>query len=230
MSRAGVDRTGQRFGSIVVIGRAQRPSHLISEKAWWWSYRCDCGRIGQARNSDLVKKTSCPHCSKRQRRTTHGMKGTSIYGVWRNMLDRCTNPNHKSFHHYGGRGIEVAPAWKSFERFYADVPPKPEGRYQLDRIDNEKGYEPGNVRWVTPRRNSRNRRDNKLISWQGKTLCMADWAEETGIPYRALKQRFQKGWTADEALATPLMRKGKRRSDGTPACARRENRLRKPAT
>jgi hypothetical protein len=131
------------------------------------------------------------------------------------MLGRCTNPNHKSFHYYGGRGIGVAPAWKSFERFCADVPPMPEGRYQLDRIDNEKGYEPGNVRWVTPRQNSRNRRSNTLIAWQGKAQCIADWADETGIPYTALKQRFRNGWSVDEALTTPWVplsqRKGFRR-------------------
>ena len=158
------------------------------------------------------------------------MRGTSLYGVWRNMWSRCTNPSHKSFHQYGGRGIGVEPAWKSFEQFYADIPPKPEGRYQLDRIDNEKGYGPGNVRWVTSRQNNRNRRSNVVITWQGKTQCMADWAEETGIPYTTIKQRFRNGWSADEALATPKMKNGTRRSDGSQDCARRENRMRTVVT
>jgi len=131
------------------------------------------------------------------------MRGTAIYSAWRSMWERCTNPNHKSFDRYGGRGIGVAPAWKSFEQFYADIPPKPEGSYQLDRINNNKGYGPGNVRWATPRRNCRNRTSNVLITWQGKTQCIADWADETGISYTALKQRFRNGWSADRALTTP---------------------------
>ncbi len=206
MSRAGVDRTGQRFGSIVVTGKADAPPHRTGPKCWWWEYRCDCGYVGVSKGSDLTKKVSCPPCARKLKAkavTKHGMRGTAIYNVWRCMWDRCTNPNHKSFHNYGGRGIGVAPAWKSFEQFYADVPPKPEGRYQLDRIDNEKGYGPGNVHWATPRRNCRNRRSNKLITWQGRTQCMADWAEELGLTQATLKQRIKCGWPVERALTTP---------------------------
>lgn len=213
MARIGVERTGQRFGSIVVTGRAEIPSHVANKKSWWWEYRCDCGYVGTSCGRDLLEKISCPPCALKRKgkaASTHGMRGTSIYVVWQNMWQRCTNPNHKSFRRYGGRGIGVTPAWRSFEQFYADIPPKPEGRYQLDRIDNEQGYEPRNVRWATPRRNGRNRANNKLITWQGKTQCIADWADEIGISYIVLKARFGKGWDIDRALTTPWLQRSKR--------------------
>lgn len=92
---------------------------------------------------------------------------TSEYHSWRSMIDRCLNPKNKSYHNYGGRGILLTPEWLVFEKFLADIGPKPEPRYQLERIDNEKGYYPGNVRWATPSENRCNqRKPTKWKSWE----------------------------------------------------------------
>ncbi len=93
----------------------------------------------------------------------HGMWRTPEYETWHNMIQRCCNPNVKSYHRYGGRGIIVCESWgKSFESFYAYMGLKPFPKAQIDRIDNDGNYEPGNCRWVTPKENSQNRGSKKI--------------------------------------------------------------------
>ena len=89
---------------------------------------------------------------------THGMRNTPIYNVWRNMRQRCLNPNHPRYADYGGRGITVCDRWHdSFETFHADVGDMPAGM-TLDRIDNDGNYESSNVRWATRADQNRNQR------------------------------------------------------------------------
>lgn len=73
------------------------------------------------------------------------------------MLQRCNHPSQQSYKYYGGRGITVCERWRTFENFLTDVGERPDGR-TLDRIDNERGYEPGNCRWATAREQRLNQR------------------------------------------------------------------------
>ncbi|MFN3474075.1 MAG: hypothetical protein ACK4ZW_08525 [Blastomonas sp.] len=89
----------------------------------------------------------------------HGMRNTPEYEAWRAMVSRCTNPNHKAYRNYGGRGVTVCPEWRSdFRAFISHIGMRPRADYSLDRIDNSKGYEPGNVRWTDAATQNRNRR------------------------------------------------------------------------
>ena len=87
---------------------------------------------------------------------------TPEYTCWNNLKQRCLNPQHAAYPNYGGRGITVCDAWRgSFRQFLADMGPRPSPAHSLDRIDNDRGYEPGNCRWTTidvQRRNQRRRR------------------------------------------------------------------------
>lgn len=95
-------------------------------------------------------------------RRTHGMKGTTEYAIWRSMKARCLNSNHEHYADYGGRGITVCDEWlSSFEAFYAHVGARPSRRHTIDRIDNNLGYFPGNVRWATWEQQAANRRPRK---------------------------------------------------------------------
>lgn len=92
-----------------------------------------------------------------------GKKGHPLYYRWLEIKGRCNNPRHKDFKFYGARGIRVHEEWENnFLSFLSATGEPPFPSAQLDRIDNDKGYEPGNVRWIAPRGNTQNRRSSKL--------------------------------------------------------------------
>lgn len=117
------------------------------------------------------------------------------------MIRRCEVPTSKHFADYGGRGIAVCRQWRrSFESFLAAVGRKPTPSHSLDRIDNAKGYKPGNVRWATREEQARNRRNNHVVHFRGQSLPVVAWAERTGIKYRTLMARLARGWSPARAL------------------------------
>lgn len=129
--------------------------------------------------------------------------------VWKAMRTRCSSPKYPEYHLYGGRGIQVCERWmNSFEAFCADMGPRPLGA-QLDRIDNDGNYEPGNCRWATPTEQARNRRTTKFVEWRGETLSVPDWANRIGLPIDTLYHRLER-WSTERSLTTPLKRRTQR--------------------
>ena len=118
---------------------------------------------------------------------THGIcaEHPDLYGVWCSMKGRCENPNRQKYKDYGGRGIKVCEEWHDCGVFaeWAFANGYKQG-LQIDRIDNNGDYRPENCRFVTPKQNSRNRRNTKLLTVNGKTKCIAEWSEIVGVsPY-----------------------------------------------
>jgi hypothetical protein len=134
----------------------------------------------------------------------HRMSMSAEYRAWSSMRERCGNPSHPAYDRYGGRGIRVAPEWDTatggFEAFLAHVGPRPKGKFDIDRRDNERGYEPGNVRWATRKENSRNRRGNRMIVVRGETATLAEWAERSGLSPETVAYRLRSGYSAEDAL------------------------------
>ncbi len=164
------DRTGQRFGRLVVIQYLKdvyvAPSGRRVSK---WRCLCDCGGVTDVTPSNLTSGdvSSCG-CLRSQitrgPKYKHGMSAGGNnpipeYEIWKGMIARCTNPKHNAFHNYGGRGIAVCKEWrKDFAAFIAHIGRRPTSRHTIDRIDNDGNYELGNVRWVTRAEQRRNMR------------------------------------------------------------------------
>lgn len=143
--------------------------------------------------------------------TRHGLYRSPEYYVWDAMIQRCTNPNAKTYRYYGERGITVCERWRKFENFYADMGPRPTPKHEIDRFpNNDGGYEPGNVRWATRKEQSNNRRDNRLLTLNGETKTMQQWCDTLELNYKTVSERIRRyGWTTEQAL-TLKPQKGKR--------------------
>lgn len=191
------DLTGKRFGKWTVI--AEDVSH--PSKVTYWLCRCECGTEKSVYGVMLTenRSRSCIPCSKRQ----HGMCNTPEYDAWQSMKGRCYNSNSKAFPAYGGNGKVVCDRWLSFENFYADMGLRPSASHSVDRIDNSKGYSPENCRWATPKEQSLNRSCVRLLTFNGITQSIPDWAKQIGISHTSLRSRLKHGWTIELALTAP---------------------------
>lgn len=137
----------------------------------------------------------------RKNATKHGMKNIPEYRIWCGIKKRCYNIKDRAYKNYGARGIVVCDEWKnSFEQFYKDMGPRPFAKYSIDRIDNNKGYGPNNCRWASVKEQNQNTRSNINVTFQGKTQCMAAWADELGIRRQTLFSRIEAGWSVESAF------------------------------
>lgn len=206
-------KPGDRYVRLLVLERAG--SDRWGDRVW--KCRCDCGKEklisqGRMRSGDtqscgcLNREMNAASVSKRN--TTHGhWKGgesSPTWGAWFSMRQRCSRENHHAWKDYGGRGIAVCERWEIFENFLADMGECPEG-LTLDRYPDKNGnYEPGNCRWATSTEQNRNRRTNRMITFNGETRCLAEWAELKGLSWTALASRLDNEWDLEQALNTPL--------------------------
>jgi hypothetical protein len=142
-------------------------------------------------------KSGDPSYSKIDRETQKGDE----YRIWCHVKERCNNPNCKSWVRYGGRGIKVCAEWdSSFASFLKDMGRRPTAKHSIERINNSKGYQPGNCRWATAKEQCNNRRSNVLLTCNGRTQTVTEWAAERGINYFSLRSRIQRGWSTRRAL------------------------------
>lgn len=134
---------------------------------------------------------------------THGMNRTRIHRIYTTMKQRCTNPKNQAYLRYGGRGIKCE--WKSCEEFIKDMFPTYESHLQLDRINNDGNYCKSNCRWVTPKQNSRNKRNNLFLKYKGKKYIASELAELYNISaVRLVNRVVSLGWSVNKALKTPV--------------------------
>jgi hypothetical protein len=155
-----VDIAGLHFGQLTAV----EPTSIREHGSVVWRCVCDCGReafIGAGRlRSELVRSCGCTRAAGHHFKHGHARKGreTLTFRSWTSMLQRCLNPNSDNYRWYGGRGITICLEWiDSFDAFLADMGERPTGM-TLDRINPDGNYEPGNVRWATPKEQARNRR------------------------------------------------------------------------
>jgi hypothetical protein len=124
------------------------------------------------------------------------------------MIQRCSNKNNQATRNYLGRGITVCEKWKTFEGFFEDMGPRPEGM-SLDRIDNNKGYYKENCRWATRIQQCNNRRSSRTIHAFGRSQTMAEWAREMGISTGTIWNRLKLGKAPELALSRKSLKSGR---------------------
>jgi len=198
---------GTTFNELIILEYIG----LNKAKQRLWKCQCSCGNITKVTTCDLRSgKTKSCGCLQRRRSSEfnfkHGLTRSLEYRTWCNIKNRCYNPNNKDYHNYGGRGIYVCDTWiNSFETFIQDMGRKSFKGATLDRIDNNGPYSPDNCRWASQTEQARNRSNNHLITFNGKTQCLAAWAEELNLKYHTLKCRIlYYGWSIEKAFTMPL--------------------------
>lgn len=190
---------GFRFFSLLVTSEPFKRGADYYHKCF-----CDCGKECAYKASDLRlgKVKTCGnraiHYSK------HGHAGdwnnaSKTYRIWWSMKQRCENKNASAYSRYGGRGIKVCEKWQDFREFLKDMGEQPIGM-TIERENNDGDYEPVNCRWATRWEQSRNQRRNINLTFNGKTMCLTDWAIYLEIPYGRLKSRWRYGWRNPEHI------------------------------
>lgn len=202
------DLSGRQFGNWLI-----QHQDISAKRNRRWFCRCICGTERSVAQLGLLRgtSTSCGcvkniAASKRlsAQNRTHGLSSTSEYKIWKDIIKRCENPNFHQFKDYGGRGISVSPVWRNnFPLFLSYVGLRPSPEMTLDRIDNNGNYEPGNVHWATRVAQARNFRRNRLLTIDGVTLSLVEWAEIAKVPYARIKSRLNYGWEDKEAVFFP---------------------------
>lgn len=206
---------GEQYGRLIV--RKEVTPHITPKGIKCRKYLCDCscGNTTEVRSSDLRsgRTQSCGCLQKEkahQAKFKHGRRKATdkTYCSWADMKRRCDNPKDANYHNYGGRGITYCQEWANFTNFLADMGECPEG-LTLDRINVDGNYEPANCRWADDVTQANNRRNNHLLTYQGKTQTMSQWARELGFTVQLIKDRINRyGWSVEEALSTPVLAPG----------------------
>lgn len=200
---------GEKYGRLTVISEVA-PQVWSGRKCRKFLCSCDCGEKKEVLMKDFrsgaVKSCGCLHDTLPIK---HGQardgENSITYKSWSAMRKRCLNPNAADYHCYGGRGIQICERWNDFAAFLEDMGDRPSQRHTIDRIDAEGDYTPDNCRWATPKQQGRNRNNNRMLTFNGETLCLSEWAERAGMSIQALRSRLDVcGYTVEEALTLPI--------------------------
>ncbi len=199
-----VPKIGSRFCRLVLIDIIRGPLFTVGK------WKCDCGKTILCRiaavKSGNTKSCGCLKidiCIKRS--TSHGKCKWPEYDHWCRIINRCESPTNSRFSYYGGRGIKICRRWRhSFDNFISDMGRKPFPRASIDRIDNNGNYEPSNCRWANQTQQNNNKRNSVRLTFNGKTMTVAEWARERGVLQNALYARLRIGWSDEKILTVPI--------------------------
>jgi len=193
------DLSGKIFNRWKVISFAYKKYN----HAYWLS-KCECGVtkiiLGENIKRGLSKSCGCWNRELLDKRKSEGFSHCRTYKIWSGLLTRCRNKKSKAYKYYGARGINIHPRWRNYKNFLFDMGYAPQG-LQIDRINNNGNYEPGNCRWADKFVNANNMSTNRVVFYEGKRQTMAQWCRELGLPYRLTIQRLNRDhWTLTQAF------------------------------
>lgn len=206
---SGRDLTGLTFGKLTALDCIRNGNDRL------WRCQCQCGAqryvvtgsltAGKTRSCGCAphRRSGLPRKVKTHGQARHGGEMTRTYSIWRKMRARCGNSNDTHYARYGGRGIRVCEPWKKFVQFWQDMGDCPP-HMEIDRLDNDGHYEPDNCRWATRKEQNRNKSDNRMLTLNGITRCVTDWAESIGIQRGTISSRLRYGWSVERTLTEPV--------------------------
>lgn len=188
---------GKRYGLLTILDERRIKKGLGKSKFDVLGL-CTCGvkKWVEERSVRRGLVKSCGRCANK----THGMSKTPEYAVWRSMLARCLNPKHYAYANYGGRGITVCERWKDFNNFFHDMGQQPFKGASIERVNNMRGYTKSNCTWANAAAQNRNRRSNRLLTIDGETKTLIEWAEQSGIRHNTISYRIKHGWSVKDAI------------------------------
>lgn len=208
-----LDLGGHKYGRLTVVskGKGKRYGRSLTSVVTWHCI-CECGtevevtanglKSGVSKSCGCLRKENLKTANTTHNRTKDPITGkvSKEYRTWQNMKARCENPNHRHYHLYGGRGINVCDRWQSFAAFFEDMGSPPTDRHSIDRIDNDSAYTPENCRWATQRDQINNRKNTVFIEYNGERLPSSEWSARTGVPIKSIYVRLRLGWPVERAL------------------------------
>jgi hypothetical protein len=208
-----MDLSGKRFGALLVTETRESRDGVT-----YWLCECDCGNekyiaMGSLRKKDGTRSCGCSHFTKgpTHHNYVHGLTNNRLYKRLSRMIERCYNPKADNYKDYGARGIKVHQPWiddrslfvKYMESEYPNVYDLLKQKYEIDRIDVNGNYEPGNIRLVPCVINANNKRNTRYITAFGETDTLSNLARKYGIDYGLVKSRVVRGWHPEKALREP---------------------------
>lgn len=197
--------TGQTFNLLTVVSEAVGYRDYAH-----WHCRCSCGNTcivaGKALKGGNTKSCGCYQVKRAiEANTTHG--GASrrqgehrLYTMWATMRQRCEQPSSNRYYIYGARGIKVCDRWQNFANFLEDMGSTFKEGLSIERKDNNGNYCKENCVWATRKQQARNMSTNRYLTFNGKTMILADWAKELCISHAAIIRRIDAGWSLADAL------------------------------
>lgn len=196
---------GKRFGKLVA--KERNGNDKWGFRAWLCS--CDCGGEITVSGSTLLQHKTFS-CGCIIRGFKHGLSRHPIYSVYNDMLERCYNKKCANYKYYGARGIMVCNEWKNdFMSFYNwSISNGWIKGLSIDRFPNKNGaYEPQNCRWATRELQNNNRTDNRILECRGITATLSQFSRMSGIAYKTISCRIDRGWEIERAIFEPIPRK-----------------------
>lgn len=213
------DIIGKEFGRLKVVG--------VPYMKEFGSYRkkvvecvCECGEmpvvvVSQLRSGHTRSCGCLMRDTGRDRHLTHGMKGTKEYLAWKSIKTRTRNASSGCAHNYMLRGITMSEQWDGpdgFQKFFNEIGPAPSAKHSVDRIDNDRGYEPGNVRWATRSEQNRNTRQVHFVDYEGVLMPLIDASIKSGVNYGTLHSRVKRGLSGPALFVRTDLRRRKNNS------------------
>lgn len=195
---------GEKYGRLTIIAPTER---LSKKRSRYYRCQCECGRVVDVdiRSLKTGNTKSCG-CLRKLCNIKHGDsqggKYLRLYRIWCGMKERCDTPGDTVFKYYGGRGIHYCDEWKEYINFKQwAISNGYDDKLTLDRIDADGDYYPSNCRWIPYAEQNLNKRNSALITYNGETHCVSEWARIIGMNVGTLRSRIsKKHWTPERAL------------------------------